>query len=165
MTQDNTSQNNQLILIVDDDASIRMTATGILELQGYSTLEADSAESCLSICQKHLPTIILLDAVMPGMDGFNCALELKNLFGVQCPPIFMLTSLDDRNSIYRSFDVGITDHLIKPLNWDDLITKINRICCRKDKNQKLKQQFEEIYSLREKLQDSVYQTERKIRYV
>ena len=165
MTMDNISQNNQLILIVDDDASIRMTATGILELQGYSTLEADSAESCLSICQEHLPTVILLDAVMPGMDGFNCAVQLKSLLGVHCPPIFMMTSLDDRNSIYRSFDVGITDYLLKPLNWNDLIEKINRVSSSEDKNQKLKQQFEEIYSLREKLQNSVYQTKNKIRYV
>nr|MDJ0636927.1 response regulator [Xenococcaceae cyanobacterium MO_188.B29] len=73
MTNKNTT-NNQLILIVDDDASIRMTAAGILDIQGYSILEADSAEACLNICQQQTPDLILLDAVMPGIDGFTCCL-------------------------------------------------------------------------------------------
>ena len=67
MTNNNIAQNNRLILIVDDDASIRMTAKMVLELQGYSTLEADSAEACLNICQQQAPDLILLDAVMPGI--------------------------------------------------------------------------------------------------
>lgn len=165
MTNNNIAQNKQLILIVDDDASIRMTATGVLELQGYSTIEADSAEACLNICRNQSPDIILLDAVMPGMDGFSCALKLRSILGIQCPSIFMMTALDDRDSIYRSFDVGITDYLVKPLNWTNLSEKIKKAGLNKAKTKKIKQQFEEIYSLKEKLQDSVYQTQKKIKYV
>jgi PleD family two-component response regulator len=156
MTNNNFDPQNQIILIVDDDASIRMTAAGILNIQGYSTLEADSAEACLNICQQYTPDLILLDAVMPGMDGFTCCLKLKNILGIQCPPIFMMTALDDRDSIYRSFDVGITDYLVKPLNWKDLPEKIKQANLNQAQTKKLKQQFEDIYSLREKLQDSVY---------
>lgn len=156
MTDNNFDPQNQIILIVDDDASIRMTAAGILNIQGYSTLEADSAEACLNICQQYTPDLILLDAVMPGMDGFTCCLKLKNILGIQCPPIFMMTALDDRDSIYRSFDVGITDYLVKPLNWKDLPEKIQQANLNQAQTKKLKQQFEDIYSLREKLQDSVY---------
>ncbi|MFM2314045.1 MAG: hypothetical protein RLZZ04_3321 [Cyanobacteriota bacterium] len=156
MTDNNFDPQNQIILIVDDDASIRMTAAGILNIQGYSTLEADSAEACLNICQQYTPDLILLDAVMPGMDGFTCCLKLKNILGIQCPPILMMTALDDRDSIYRSFDVGITDYLVKPLNWKDLPEKIQQANLNQAQTKKLKQQFEDIYSLREKLQDSVY---------
>jgi PleD family two-component response regulator len=156
MTDNNFDPQNQIILIVDDDASIRMTAAGILNIQGYSTLEADSAEACLNICQQYTPDLILLDAVMPGMDGFTCCLKLKNILGIQCPPIFMMTALDDRDSIYRSFDVGITDYLVKPLNWKDLPEKIQQANLNQAQTKKIKQQFEDIYSLREKLQDSVY---------
>lgn len=163
MTNDNTASNNQLILIVDDDASIRMTAAGILDLQGYSTLEADSAETCLNICQQQTPDLILLDAVMPGMDGFTCSVKLRSILGIQCPPIFMMTTLDDRDSIYRSFDVGITDYLVKPLNWVDLPQKIKQAGLNKAKTKKLKQQFEEIYDLKEKLDDSIYQLKNKKR--
>jgi PleD family two-component response regulator len=156
MTNNNFDPQNQIILIVDDDASIRMTAAGILNIQGYSTLEADSAEACLNICQQYTPDLILLDAVMPGMDGFTCCLKLKNILGIQCPPIFMMTAFDDRDSIYRSFDVGITDYLVKPLNWKDLPEKIQQANLKQAQTKKLKQQFEDIYSLREKLYDSVY---------
>lgn len=163
MTDNNTDQ--QLILIVDDDPSIRMTAAAILDIQGYSVLEADSAEACLTICRQQTPDFILLDAIMPGMDGFNCCLRLRNTLGMGCPPIFMMTALDDRDSIYRSFDVGITDYLVKPLNWADLPEKIAQARLNRAKTQKIKQQFEEIYALKEKLQDSVYQIEHKTKYV
>ena len=160
MTDNNKKQ---LILIVDDDASIRMTAAGVLDLQGYSTIEADSAEACLNICQQQTPDLILLDAVMPGIDGFTCSVKLRSILGIQCPPIFMMTTLDDRDSIYRSFDVGITDYLVKPLNWVDLPQKIKQAGLNKAKTKKLKQQFEEIYDLKEKLDDSIYQLKNKKR--
>ena len=157
MTNNNSSNQNLLILIVDDDASIRMTAAGILENQGYSIVEADSGEACLSLCQKQKPDLILLDAVMPGMDGFTCCLKLKRIFGFECPPILMMTALDDQDSIYRSFDVGITDYFVKPLNWIALPEKIKKITATRTQNENLKQQFEEIRSLNEKLNDQVNQ--------
>ncbi len=157
----NLINQKQLILIVDDDAGIRMTAAGILEIQGHTILEADSAEACLDVCQQQTPDLILLDAIMPGMDGFTCSLKLRSLLGIQCPPIFMMTALDDRDSIYRSFDAGITDYLVKPLNWTDLPAKIEQAALNRAKTKKLKRQFEEIYSLKEKLDDSVYQTKNK----
>ncbi len=164
MTNNLINKKQQLILIVDDDASIRMTAAGILELQGHSILEADSAEACLDICQQQTPDLILLDAVMPGMDGFTCSLKLRSLLGIQCPPIFMMTALDDRDSIYRSFDVGITDYLVKPLNWADLPFKIEQAALNRAKTKKLKRQFEEIYTLKEKIDDSIYQVKNKVNF-
>ena len=163
MANNNIAQNNRLILIVDDDASIRMTAKMVLELQGYSTLEADSAEACLNICQQQAPDLILLDAVMPGMDGFNCSLRLRNIFGIQCPPILMMTALDDRDSIYRSFDVGITDYLVKPLNWTNLLEKIKQVSLNRAKTKRIKRQFEEIYALKEQLNDSIYQVKSQVK--
>ena len=163
MANNNIAQNNRLILIVDDDASIRMTAKMVLELQGYSTLEADSAEACLNICQQQAPDLILLDAVMPGMDGFNCSLRLRNIFGIQCPPILMMTALDDRDSIYRSFDVGITDYLVKPLNWTNLLEKIEQVSLNRAKTKRIKRQFEKIYALKEQLNDSIYQVKSQVK--
>ncbi|MDJ0533054.1 MAG: response regulator [Xenococcaceae cyanobacterium MO_207.B15] len=153
MTNNNYPKNNLLILIVDDDASIRMTAAGILENQGYSILEADSGEACLSICRVQKPDIILLDAVMPGMDGFTCCLKINDTFGIQCPPILMMTALDDRDSVYRSFDVGITDYFVKPLNWISLPEKVAKLALARAYNNTLKRQFEELKCLKEQLSD------------
>lgn len=156
MTNNNFPKPNLLILIVDDDASIRMTAASILENQGYSILEADSGEACLEICSTQKPDVILLDAVMSGMDGFTCALKIKEIFGIQCPPIFMMTALDDRDSVYRSFDVGITDYFVKPLNWSSLPEKIAKIALSRAYNKELQRQFQDIHSLKEKIGDRVY---------
>ena len=156
MTDNNFLKSNLLILVVDDDASIRMTAAVILGNQGYSILEADSGEACLDLCQIQKPDIILLDAVMPGMDGFTCALQIKNIFGIECPPIFMMTALDDRDSVYRSFDVGITDYFVKPLNWQSLPEKIARVALIRACSSSLRTQFQDIHSLKEQISDSVH---------
>lgn len=152
----NSANQNKVILIVDDDTSIRMTAVLALENQGYLILEADSGQACLDICQRQKPDLILLDAVMPGMDGFTCCLKIKKLFGLQSPPIFMMTVLDDRDSVYRSFDVGITDYFTKPLDWASLPEKIAKIFLSRAQNAKLHEDYQEIYSLKEKLDDMVY---------
>lgn len=109
MIKNHFAQNKRLILIVDDDASIRKAAAKLLQLQGYTTTEADSAEACLNICQNQSPDLILLGAIS-GMDGFNCLLKIKSILGIQCLPIFMMTTLDECDSIYRSFDARITDY-------------------------------------------------------
>ena len=154
MTNENVKK-NKLILVVDDDASIRITATSILEIQGYSVVEADSAETCLEVVKMQTPDLILLDAVMPGMDGFNCAIKLKKQLGLQCAPIFMMTALDDRDSVYRSFDVGITDYLLKPLNWVSVCQKIEKLALTQAKTVKLKEQLSEMHSIKEDLMTSV----------
>ena len=148
-------QQNKLILVVDDDASIRITATGILESQGYSVIEADSAEACLEAVKQQTPDLILLDAIMPGMDGFNCAVKLRNELGLKNVPIFMMTALDDRDSVYRSFDVGITDYLLKPLNWVSVCQKIENLALTQAKTVKLKKQLSEMHSIKENLMTSV----------
>lgn len=154
MTSEN-SKEKKLILVVDDDASIRMTATSILEIQGYSVIEAESAEACLEIVQAHTPDLILLDAIMPGMDGFNCAIKLRTELGLECAPIFMMTALDDRESVYRSFDVGITDYLLKPLNWESVCQKIEKLALTQAKTVKLKEQLSEMHSIKEDLMTTV----------
>ncbi len=145
----------KLILVVDDDASIRMTATNILEIQGYSAIEADSAEACLESVSEQIPDLILLDAVMPGMDGFNCAIKLRKKLGLKNIPIIMMTALDDRDSVYRSFDVGITDYLLKPLNWESVCQKIEKLALTQAKTFKLKEQLSEMHSIKADLMTTV----------
>ncbi len=154
----NTSTTPETILLVDDDASIRITVKAILEMEGYKIIEADSGEACLNIYQQQTPDLILMDAVMPGMDGFSCCVELKKIFGYKCPPILMMTVLDDKDSIYRSFDVGITEYVVKPINWDHLTSTIQRLLQNQEKNNELKQQFGEINNLKQAINTKVTQS-------
>lgn len=155
---DQYTSKKQIILIVDDDTSIRMTARMILELQDHIVIEADSGESCLEICQVQKPDMILLDAVMPGIDGFACAKQIKDIFGMDCPPIFMMTALDDRDSIYRSFDVGITDYFVKPLDWKGLPQKIERVVLINSCTKSIKQQSRDMYQMRKQMNSNSLDT-------
>ena len=73
------------------------------------------------------PDIILLDARMPGMDGFTCCSKLQALMGDNCPPILMITVLDDQESVERALQVGANDYITKPIDWDLLARRVNRL--------------------------------------
>ena len=154
----NTSAVLETILLVDDDASIRITVKAILEMQDYKVIEADSGEECLNICQQQTPDLILIDAVMPGMDGFSCCAELKKIFGCKCPPILMMTVLDDKDSVYRSFDVGITEYVVKPIDWNHLTHTIQRLLHNQQQNNELRHQFGELNHLKQAINTKVTQS-------
>lgn len=151
----NTGNQIETILLIDDDASIRITVKAILEIQGYQVIEADNGQACLDICQQQRPDLILIDAVMPEMDGFSCSIKLRQFFEYKCPPILMMTVLDDKDSIYRSFDVGITEYIVKPLDWDYLAHTIKRLLQNNQKHQELKQQFQELNSLKKSMDTQI----------
>lgn len=121
-------QNNPpQILVVDDQKTLRLVLHTVIEKQGYRTIEAYNGQHCLEICQKVTPDIILLDAIMPRMDGFECCTKLQTLMGDNCPPILMITVLDDQESVERAFEVGASDYITKPIDWDVLARRVNRL--------------------------------------
>lgn len=115
------------ILVVDDQKTLRLVLHKAMEKQGYGIIEACNGQHCLDICHKITPDIILLDAMMPGMDGFECSTKLQALMGDNCPPILMITVLDDQESIERAFQVGASDYITKPIDWDVLARRVHRL--------------------------------------
>lgn len=121
--QDNPPQ----ILIVDDQRTLRLVLRKAIEKQGYQVIEACNGEHCLDICQRETPDMILLDAMMPTIDGFECCTKLQTVMGEDCPPILMITVLDDQESVERALQVGASDYITKPINWDVLAQRVNRL--------------------------------------
>lgn len=115
------------ILIVDDQKTLRLVLRKAIENLGYQVIEACNGQHCLDVCQKVTPDMILLDAMMPGMDGFACCTKLHTLMGDRCPPILMITVLDDQESVERALQVGASDYITKPINWDLLAQRVNRL--------------------------------------
>ncbi len=115
------------ILVVDDQKTLRLVLRKAIEKQGYQVIEACNGQHCLDICQKETPDMILLDAMMPGMDGFACCTKLQTLMGEDCPPILMVTVLDDQESVERALQVGASDYITKPINWDLLARRVSRL--------------------------------------
>ena len=106
-----------LILVVDDDPGGRILATASLKKAGYATVEAADGAHGVAAFERFQPELILMDAVMPGMDGFAAIQEIRKRPGGGHVPILMMTGLEDVSSIHRAYEVGATDFTVKPVNW------------------------------------------------
>lgn len=115
------------ILVVDDQKTLRLVLRKAMEKQGYGVIEACNGQHCLDICQKQTPDMILLDAMMPGMNGFECCTKLQTLMGDNCPPILMITVLEDQESVEKALQVGASDYITKPIDWGVLARRVNRL--------------------------------------
>ena len=106
-----------LALIVDDDAGLRMLAREALEACGLRIEEAPDGAAGLAAFQRLRPHIVLLDVMMPNMDGFETCLQLRRLARGANTPVLMMTGLDDSASIERAYESGATDFITKPITW------------------------------------------------
>jgi CheY-like chemotaxis protein len=120
----NSSPQMPLILIADDDSSIRSLLMLALEEENYRVEEAINGKDCLAKYPRLQPDLVLLDAVMPEMDGFACCQHLRTLPEGQQIPILMITFLDDRASIDQAFQAGATDYITKPIHWSVLRQRV-----------------------------------------
>lgn len=116
-----------LILIVDDERALRLVLRRAMEKEGYQVTEACDTRHCLDICQQQLPNLVLLDAMMPGLDGFNCCTQMQTLLGDKFPPVLMVTALDDQESVDRAFEAGAKDYITKPIDWSVLSQRVSRL--------------------------------------
>ena len=135
------SKQPPLILVADDDNTIRVLLRKAMEQEGYRVVEVNDGKQCLDAYETSKPDIVLLDAVMPVMDGFTCCKHLlkiakNNLKSTvetfdtdstpnntvisqiwQRTPILMITCLGDEESVNGAFDAGATDCVTKPIDW------------------------------------------------
>lgn len=120
MTNTLQEEPRPLILTIDDDDMIRLMLKDILSREGFEVLGAVSGQTGLEMFLEYRPDLVLLDVMMPEMDGFACLEALRAIPCTHLPPIVMLTGADDVESIHRSFGLGATDFIAKPINWPTL---------------------------------------------
>ncbi|MEE9322683.1 MAG: EAL domain-containing protein [Granulosicoccus sp.] len=106
-----------IILHVDDDAASLMMAEGALEDAGFEVVQASDGMQAIDCFLAHDPDLIIMDAIMPKMDGFAAIAEIRGKSNGAHIPILMITGLDDLDSITRAYDEGATDFLTKPVNF------------------------------------------------
>lgn len=116
-----------IILIADDDEGIRLMLRRVLERDGYEVIEACDGEEGLALSETHRPSLVIMDAVMPKMDGFAACHALQGTSWGCTVPVLMLTVLDDESSIERAFKAGAYDYLNKPINISVLTHRIRHI--------------------------------------
>ncbi len=113
-----------IVLLVDDSPEALGFLTDALEQSGFSVLIATSGQAALSIVDKISPDLILLDAVMPGMDGFETCRRLKADAVVAQVPVIFMTGLTETEHVVHALDCGGVDYLTKPINIDELRARI-----------------------------------------
>ena len=111
-----THERRPTVLIIDDDPIARLLAREALEQSGWSVEEAENGRLGVEAFVHHPPDLVLLDIMMPEMDGFAVCLELRRSPKGTHTPILIMTGLEDYPSITQAYEAGATDFIVKPIN-------------------------------------------------
>lgn len=115
------------ILVVDDEVGA-LTLIGImLERGGFSVLKAKDAVDALAVLDQNLPDLIILDVMMPGMDGITLCRTIRQQREMKTIPILILSARNDADSVMRGMDAGANDYLPKPILHHDLVSKVRQM--------------------------------------
>ncbi|HEX8989744.1 MAG TPA: EAL domain-containing protein [Rhodocyclaceae bacterium] len=116
-----------LVLVVDDDRSTRSALRYALQRSGFAVEEAVDGARALAMIDRVVPDVILMDAVMPEMDGFTACARLQEMPRGKDIPVLMITALDDNISIERAFAAGASDYIPKPINLAVVNQRVRRV--------------------------------------
>lgn len=115
------------ILVVDDEIGA-LTLIGImLERGGFTVLKAKDATSALAVLDQNTPDMIILDVMMPGMDGIELCQVIRNRDDTKETPVLILSARGDAESVMRGMEAGANDYLPKPILHHDLVAKVRSI--------------------------------------
>ncbi len=117
MQRYHTDRENPLALVVDDDLMSRLLVRKMLEQAGFLVEEAVNGAEALKVMGNLNPDIVILDVLMPVLDGYSTCTEIRRLGGDNMVPVLMMTGLDDSESIQKAYDCGATDFISKPINF------------------------------------------------
>lgn len=112
------------ILAVDDDRINLKIIGGILRHEGYELAEAASGEQALEVYASFKPNLVLLDVMMPGIDGFTTCRTLKKTYGDACAPVIFVTAKSEAEDVVMGFDAGGVDYLAKPFRPKEVVARI-----------------------------------------
>jgi DNA-binding response OmpR family regulator len=113
-----------VILVVDDDPSSLDVAARLLERQGYRTRRAANGPQCIEIARTEAIDLVLLDVMMPGMDGFEVCTALRALDPARRLPVILLTARTDLDTRLEGMQHGVSEFLTKPINKHELYARV-----------------------------------------
>ncbi len=115
------------ILIIDDDSAINELIKINLELQGYEVSQAFNGIEGFAKAKQEEPALIILDVMMPEVDGFTVAQRIRQCVEIAETPILMLTALSQLTDKVNGFNIGVDDYLTKPFEIDELIVRVRAL--------------------------------------
>ncbi len=112
------------ILVADDEAQLLRLVSRNLQLDGYETVTASDGAEALALCEAMAPDLVLLDVMMPKMDGFTVCQRVREFSSV---PIIIMTARGQDDDKIRGLDLGADDYLTKPFNVDELLARVRAV--------------------------------------
>lgn len=112
------------ILIIDDDESSRILLRDILKAEGHEVFEAYDGQSGLKAVEENPPDVVLLDIMMPGLDGFEVCRRIKGAAKTEAISVILVTALTDRTDRLKGIEAGANDFLVKPVDTRDVILRV-----------------------------------------
>lgn len=118
---------NNKILVIDDDESINELIKVNLELCGHKVIQAKDGTTGFALCKQERPSLVVLDVMMPEVDGFTVAGRIRKNEGTRNIPILMLTALSQLNDKVNGFNIGVDDYLVKPFEMEELEVRVRAL--------------------------------------
>ncbi len=115
------------VLIVDDDSVNRMILEGMLVNQGYEVIQAENGQQAVDMYSSDQPEMVLMDIMMPVMNGYDATRTIKDLAGEKFVPIIVLTAMTDEDELVKCVHSGADDFLTKPFSHVVLTAKIKAL--------------------------------------
>jgi len=114
------------ILLVDDEPDVLEVLSKKLQAAGFLTVTAFDGIQGLKKTKEEKPDLVLLDIMMPNKDGFAMLRDLQSDRELRCIPVIMVSAKSEVDSLFEGRDLGATDYLIKPINFEELLKYINK---------------------------------------
>lgn len=118
---------NNKILVVDDDVAINELIKVNLELAGYKVIQANDGIKGFALAKQEAPSLVILDVMMPDVDGFTVAKRIRQNEEIKDTPILMLTALSQINDKVKGFNIGVDDYLVKPFELEELLVRVRAL--------------------------------------
>jgi len=123
--QQEQPQEQPIILIVDDNTTNLNILFEYLKASQFKILVAEDGEAAFTVAKKAQPDIIMLDIIMPGLDGFDTCIKLKSDDQTKAIPVIFMTALSDTESKIKGFKVGAVDYITKPFQHEEVLARLN----------------------------------------
>jgi len=115
------------VLVIDDDKAINELIKVNLKLSGYDVIQAYDGLEGFALAKQEMPNLVILDVMMPNVDGYTVAQRIRQANGIKNVPILMLTALSDIQDKGKGFDIGVDDYLVKPFDMEELKMRVKAL--------------------------------------
>ncbi len=118
---------NKRVLVVDDDLSIQRVLVQTLELEGYEVATASDGEEALQSLQGELPDVVILDVMMPKLDGLDVLKRMRADARTQTVPVILLTARSSQEDIWEGWQSGVDYYMTKPFDVEELLRFLGHV--------------------------------------